>query len=181
MNTISTISGEVKRLTTKHSTRDPFRLCEAMDIRIRYKDFGTEMKAYFVVFARIKNIVLNNRISEVVAKILVAHELGHAVLHLELALLRGFQEFELFDTASTAEYEANLFAAELLIEDAKLLPLLNSEDKSFFGVVRELYVPAELLDFKIRVLKSKGYHIEPPLLAQSTFLKNDIAGMYEAE
>jgi Zn-dependent peptidase ImmA (M78 family) len=181
MNTISTISGEVKRLTAKYKTRDPFALCEAMDIRIRYKDCGTELKAYFVVFSRIKNIVLNNRISEVVAKILVAHELGHAVLHRELALLRGFQEFELFDTASTAEYEANLFAAELLIEDAELLPLLNSEDKSFFGVARELYVPAELLDFKFRVLKNKGYHIEPPLLAQSTFLKNDVAGMYEAE
>jgi Zn-dependent peptidase ImmA (M78 family) len=152
-----------------------------MDIRIRYKDCGTELKAYFVVFSRIKNIVLNNRISEVVAKILVAHELGHAVLHRELALLRGFQEFELFDKASIAEYEANLFAAELLIEDSRLLPLLNSEGKSFFGVARELYVPAELLDFKFRMLKIKGYHIEPPLLAQSPFLKNNIVEMYKAE
>jgi Zn-dependent peptidase ImmA (M78 family) len=152
-----------------------------MGIKIRYKDCENLLKAYFVVVSRIKSIVLNNRVSDVVARILIAHELGHAVLHKELAFLRGFQEFELFNTVSRAEYEANLFAAELLIEDDELIDLLNDEDNSFFGVARELYVPAELLDFKFRVLKNKGYHIEPPLLAQSNFLKNDIDGLYEED
>jgi Zn-dependent peptidase ImmA (M78 family) len=181
MSRIIYIADEVERLVNKHKTRDPYTLCRAMGIRIRLKDCENLLKAYFVVVSRIKSIVVNNRVSDVVARILVAHELGHAVLHRELAFLRGFQEFELFDTASKAEYEANLFAAELLIEDEELLDLLNDDDKSFFGVARELYVPAELLDFKFRVLKSKGYHIEPPLLARSEFLKNDIDGMYDED
>jgi hypothetical protein len=66
-----------------------------------------------------------------------------------------------------------------MIEDDELLELLNDSGKSFFGVARELCVPAELLDFKFRVLKNKGYHIEPPILARADFLKNDIDGMYE--
>jgi Zn-dependent peptidase ImmA (M78 family) len=181
MGKISYIAGEVERLVTKYDTRDPYKLCKAMGIKIRYKDFGYMLKAYFVVVSRIKNIVLNNRVSEAVARILVAHELGHAVLHRELAFLRGFQEFELFDMTSATEYEANLFAAELLIEDDELLELLNDDDKSFFGVAGELYVPAELLDFKFRVLKNKGYHIEPPFMAQSDFLKNDIDERYEVD
>jgi Zn-dependent peptidase ImmA (M78 family) len=181
MSHISNIADEVERLVKKYKTRDPYALCKAMGIQIRYKDCENLLKAYFVVVSRIKSIVLNNRVGEVVARILIAHELGHAVLHRELAFLRGFQEFELFDSASKAEYEANLFAAELLIEDEELLSLLNDENNSFFGVAREFNVPAELLDFKFRVLKSKGYHLEPPILAQSNFLKNDIDGMYEEE
>jgi Zn-dependent peptidase ImmA (M78 family) len=125
MSRISRVTDEVERLAKKYKTRDPYEICDAMDIKIRHKDCGNALKAYFVVMARIKNIVLNTRIGEIVARILVAHELGHAVLHKELALMRGFQEFELFDATSATEYEANLFAAELLIEDDELLELLN--------------------------------------------------------
>ena len=53
-----------------------------------------------------------------------------------------------------------------------MLDLLN-EDISFFGAASRLNVPAELLDFKFRVLKRKGYKvIDPPLTANSDFLKN---------
>lgn len=127
---------------------------------------------------RIKSVVINSRIHSAVQRILLAHELGHAVLHREIALLRGFQEFELFDATDPTEYEANLFAAELLIEDDELLNLINDEDKSFFSIARELFVPAELLDFKLRVMKRKGYHMEAPYISHGDFLKNDIHPVY---
>jgi len=58
-----------------------------------------------------------------------------------------------------------------LLSDDAVLELL-SEDLSFFGAASLLGVPAELLDFKFRVLKRKGYKvIDPPLLAQANFLK----------
>ena len=77
------------------------------------------------------------------------------------------------------EYEANMFAAELLIDDNELRELLNDSEKSFFGVAKELYVPAELLDFKFRILKNKGYHLEAPYIARSDFLKGDIPGCFD--
>jgi Zn-dependent peptidase ImmA (M78 family) len=123
--------------------------------------------------------VINNNVADILRRIICAHELGHAVLHCELAMMNSFQEMELFDATQPAEYEANLFAAELLIPDNKLLELLNDYSKSFFGVASELYVPAELLDFKFRVLKNKGYRIEPPLLSQSNFLKYNLGGCFE--
>ena len=94
---------------------------------------------------------------------------------------RGFREVELFDRVNPTEYEANLFAAELLIDDDELLELLNQEDKSFFEMASELYVPAGLLDFKFRVLKNKGYHIDAPYIVNGDFLKNDMAGCYDIE
>ncbi|GHU35324.1 hypothetical protein FACS1894105_03800 [Clostridia bacterium] len=179
MGKIDNAVHEVKRLVKKYKTRNPYELCDAMDIMIRYKDTGPQIKAYFIVMARIKSIVLNSCICDAVQKILVAHELGHAVLHEELALHNGFQELDMFGTASSAEYEANLFAAELLIKDDELLELLNDETMSFFAMAQELCIPVEMLDFKFRVLKNKGYHIEPQLFLQPNFLKNDIEGMYD--
>ena len=179
MSGMNYITDVVEKLVNKYDTRDPFELCKALGITIRYKDLDKYLKAYFFYQSRIKSIIINNNVADVLRRILCAHELGHAVLHCELAMMNSFQEIELFDATQPAEYEANLFAAELLIPDDELLGLLNDDSKSFFGVASELYVPAELLDFKFRVLKNKGYRLEAPLLSQSNFLKNDLAGCFD--
>ena len=101
----------------------------------------------------------------------LAHELGHAVLHRKYSELRAFHDFELFDETSTYEYEANIFAAEYLLNDDEVLELLN-EDLSFFSAARMLHVPPELLDFKFRVLKRRGYALNSPICTQSDFLKH---------
>jgi hypothetical protein len=69
----------------------------------------------------------------------------------------------------------------MLIDDDELLELLNDEYSSFFGVARQLYVPADLLDFKFRVLKTKGYRIEPFYISHGDFLKNDIEGQFDPD
>ncbi|MCL1874676.1 MAG: ImmA/IrrE family metallo-endopeptidase [Synergistaceae bacterium] len=181
MSSIDHISRAVDKLRQKYKTRDPYELCRALGVRVRLKDLGAGIKAYYFYQSRIRNIVLNWRVPENIRSILAAHELGHDRLHKEIAMLKGFQEIELFDMIRPAEYEANVFAAELLIADDELLELLNDDNKSFFDVARELYIPAALLDFKFRVLKHKGYRIEAPYIANGDFLKNDIEGCYEEE
>jgi len=181
VSSIGHISRTVNKLSEKYKTRDPYELCDALGVRIRLKDLGTGIKAYYFYQSRIRSIVLNCRVSEPIRRILTAHELGHDRLHKEIAMLKGFQEIELFDMERPAEYEANVFAAELLIEDKELLELLNDDDRSFFDVARELYIPAALLDFKFRVLKHKGYRIEAPYIANGDFLKNDIEGCFDEE
>lgn len=181
MSPIDNISWTVEKLSRKYKTRDPYELCSILGVRIRLKDLGTGIKAYYFYHSRVRNIVLNWHVSEPVRRILTAHELGHDRLHKRIAMLRGFQEVELFDAVRPAEYEANIFAAELLIDDNELLELLNDNNKSFFDVARELYIPADLLDFKFRVLKHKGYRIEAPYLAQGDFLKNEIDGCFDKE
>lgn len=76
----------------------------------------------------------------------------------------------MFDESSMMEKEANLFAAEFLMDDRDVLRALN-RDTTFFSAAAMLRVPAELLDFKFRVMKWKGYKlIEPPINANSNFL-----------
>ena len=85
--------------------------------------------------------------------------------------MKAFHDFALYDTSSQMEYEANLFAAEYLLEDDEVTELL-SEDTFFFSVAKELGVPPELLDFKFRILKRKGWLIESPIQSNSNFLKH---------
>lgn len=179
MTSIDYIAQKVDTLLQKHHTRDPFELCGRLGIRVRYKDLGTSVKAYYFYQSRIKNIVLNSRSGKIAQRVLCAHELGHSVLHGELAAMRGFQELELFDNSAAAEYEANLFAAELIVSDEELFDLLNDRDKTFFSVSKELYIPSELLDFKFRILKNKGYRLEAPYLAKPDFLKGSLPGCFE--
>ena len=180
MATISYITRVANNLTHKYGTRDPYRICENLDIKIRLKDLGRDIKAYYFYHSRIRNIVINQNVSDAIRRILVAHELGHDRLHKEIAMLKGFHELEMFDAAQPLEYEANLFAAELLIDDDELLDLLNEQSRTFFDAASILGVPADLLDFKFRVLKHKGYHFSAPVFARGDFLKNDIEGMYDA-
>ena len=57
-------------------------------------------------------------------RIVCAHELGHDQLHREFAASNTLQEFMLYDMNSIQEYEANVFAANLLLEDEAVLELV---------------------------------------------------------
>ena len=115
MHTTDYIIHAVEVLERKYDTRDPYALCECLGIRIRRMDLKKKLKGFFFYQSRIANIVIDSNVNEVLERILIAHELGHAVLHKEIAMMGGFQEMEVFDSTSVTENEANLFCAELLI------------------------------------------------------------------
>ena len=83
----------------------------------------------------------------------------------------SYHEVTLFDSADAQEYEANIFASELLLTDESVLDALN-DDMFFFQAASYLCVPSELLDFKFRILKRRGYKVESPILANGDFMKN---------
>ena len=110
--------------------------------------------------------------NDILERILVAHELGHAVLHAQIAMMKGFQEMEVLDGSSLEEDEANFFAAELLLEDSEVLELLS--EYSFFETAKQLYVPAALLDYKFSLLHEKGELVNSMYIRKSDFLKDDL-------
>ncbi len=171
---IETISKEVKRIRKKYAEKDPYALCRAMKISLIFKSMGTDCescKGFYFYQSRKQAIVINSDLPEELQRIILMHEIAHAVLHRKSSGIKAFHDFALFDETSIFEYEANIFTADYLLEDDEVLGLLN-EDLSFFGAACRLNVPAELLDFKFRVLKRKGYKIiDHPMIASSNFLK----------
>ncbi len=172
--TYGDICEAVDRLKRQYKESDPVRLCKMMDILLLYNDFGPgddAVKGFFLVTHRIRSITINSRLPSVIQRIIMAHELGHAVLHSKTGI-HTFREVGLFDESSALEKDANLFAAEYLLDDDEVLETLN-EDKTFFSAAAALYVPIELLDFKFRVMKWKGYKmVEPPITARNNFLRD---------
>ena len=162
----------VDKLVRKYHTRDPYELCQLLGIKIHYYDLQKKLKGFFFYQSRQKNIVIDNNVNKILERILVAHELGHAVLHTKIAMMRGFQEMEVFDDKSTEENEANFFAAELLLEDEEVLECLS--EHAFFETAKMLYVPAALLDYKFSLLYEKGQLVNPMYIRKSDFLKEDL-------
>lgn len=167
----------VEDLARKYGTRDPYELCDCMGIRIRRIDLEKKIKGFFFCQSRIPNIVVDSNVNKILERILIAHELGHAVLHKEIAMMVGFQEMEVFDSASIMENEANLFSAELLLDDDDVLEQL--EAYSFFQAASALCVPAALLDYKFRAMCEKGLLNHTMDYRHSKYLKDDL-GAYEA-
>ena len=167
------ISARALSIKRRYRETDLFRLCGKMGIRVIVHDTPLSVaafKGFSMVKSRIPIILLNSGMKEDLMKVVLAHEIGHSVLHRELAAIRGFHDFDLFGMKDRCEYEANVFAAELLLDSDEVLEVLNG-DVAFFGAAKMLGVPPELLDFKFRVLKHQGYTVTPPVLESGDFLK----------
>ncbi len=168
------ITKAVADLKKRYGEKDPERLARAMHILVAKEPMGLFegcCKGFFIVHRRMKHITVNSDLPEELQRVVIAHELGHAVLHARSASSAAFHDMTLFDSAGQMEHEANLFAGELLLTDEDVLHVLN-EDNFFFQAAQELYVPAELLDFKFRVLKRKGYQLNSPIETGNDFMKH---------
>lgn len=170
------IKREVARLRAKYKTSDAQEMCEAMGIRVSWQPMGASdgsCKGFFMVHSRCKIAVINSDLEEPVQRVILAHELAHGVLHVD-SRLRTFHELSYLDDTDHMEREANVFAAELMIDDTELFDTI--EDQSdFFAAASILKVPPELLDFKLRLLNQQGYRVRAPYIAQEDFLRRDIS------
>lgn len=116
------ICAAVAKLKVKYDETDPFRLCRAMGKTLLLQPMGkheTAIKGFFMECKRIKTITVDSDLPEIVQKIIVAHEIGHATLH-RTSAVQAFHEVVMYDSSSIKEKETNLFAAELLLEDGEV-------------------------------------------------------------
>ncbi len=109
------------RLVKRFCTRDPFDIAEGLGVRVLTVDYYRELKGMYAVVLHNRFIFLSDRLTPKMRRIVCAHELGHDRLHRELAKSAAMQEFMLYQMDSRPEYEANLFAASLLLPDDEFL------------------------------------------------------------
>ena len=166
------IIDEVRTLIERYGEHDPLDLAEAMDILVSCEPMGFGdkcCKGFYVAYYGIRHITVNSDMPDVLQQVILAHELGHAVLHRHAGDPR-FVDIGFFDSVDPKEYEANLFAAELLLDDNEVLDTLR-ETNNFFQTASVLNVPSELLDFKFKLMQHKGFSFNSPVAASGDFLR----------
>lgn len=141
---VTDISKEVEKLIKKYETRDPWQLAKDLKIRLHERKLNPLTKgAYFNPLKEVKQIVINSILDDLSKRIVLAHEIGHAVLHSkhDICFIR---EYTLFPTGKY-EVEANKFAAELLIDDCEKEVFL---ERGILGASIYLGVPQKLVEYK---------------------------------
>ena len=110
------IKRRVANLCKKYGTKDPYKLCKMLKINVLYVDLGNVKGVYKKVLTN-KFIVLNEKMDAFCQKVVLTHELGHAILH-NSKDIQTLKDYNLFPKMnSKIELEANIFTAELLIDD----------------------------------------------------------------
>lgn len=107
-----------EQVIKKYKTRSPYELADLMGISIHRCELGT-IRGYYSKKFRIKQIVLNCNLTENDERFVLAHELGHAIMHENLNT-PFLTENTLF-SKNKFEKEANTFAIELLVPDAEII------------------------------------------------------------
>ncbi len=115
------------------------------------------LKGFYICERGTPYIIINDALDERTARIVCAHELGHDVLHRELAQ-GGIREGTLFLSNNKTEREANLFAAEILLTDKAVLSELDYNNDPTTAAYN-LDVPVELLEYKLELLVHKGHKL----------------------
>ena len=109
------------RLVKRCGTRDPFSIARQLGIEVLFCENFGPLKGMYRVIKRSRFIFINENLSGRMQRIVCAHELGHDQLHRNLAKGSAIQEFMLYDMTTKPEYEANIVAAEILLDTDEIL------------------------------------------------------------
>jgi Zn-dependent peptidase ImmA (M78 family) len=136
----------INRLAKKYDTRDPCELADYLGVVIIERPLGDKLGAYMYI-KKTKTIFINSSIDEALKKIVLAHELGHAILHKTQECY--FMKSNTLIVTSKFEWQANFFAANLLISD-------NLIDDYYGYTIDEISntenIPVELLKLKFDLI-----------------------------
>lgn len=139
------IKNIVQGLIETYNTRNIYDLIDSLDIMIIRKELQNGLKAKFFrdMFGN-EFIYLASNINESEEKYLLAHEVGHAILHTDISVEYYYNS--LVNTGKL-EKQADYFAVELLIDEANidkqiLLDMNIEQLSSYFGI------PIELIEYK---------------------------------
>jgi Zn-dependent peptidase ImmA (M78 family) len=150
------ISEKARALTVRCKTRDPYKIAEQLNIKVRFAEDFTRLKGMYAVVAKNRFVIMNRNLDEQTARIVLAHEIGHDRLHFDLAKRAGFSEIALYDMKTRPEYEANIFAAELLLDTDEVLELIY-DGRDTLETAKILHSDVNLVALKVASLTKQGY------------------------
>ena len=161
-----------ERLVRRCGTRDPFEIARQLGVEVLFcPDFGS-MKGMYCVVKRTRFIFLNRDLTPQMQRIVCAHELGHDQLHRDLAKNGALQEFMLYDMTTKPEYEANIVAAEILLDTDEVLDYVYNFGYTSEQIAKAMSTDINLVALKVAHLAESNRGLRP-IEHRADFLKGD--------
>lgn len=135
----------VENLRKKYKTECPYELSNYLGVLVVTQPIGETLGMYKYI-NRNKVIFLNSNLNENEKRYVLAHEIGHAVLHPRSSCF--FTNTKNLNKLKK-EYEANLFASEFLINFDNI-DYLYIQGYSVGQLASYYMVPSELIEFRFK-------------------------------
>lgn len=164
------IYDETQKLIRKYKTRDPFKIMDDMHIIVGETSSFQKLKGFCFISCKTIYVQISSFLSEEEKQIVAAHELGHIILHRTQLKMAPMKDDTLYNMQDNTEYQANLFAADLLLSDADIADMAHNEDLDYFSLCSTLNSTPELMSFKLYSLTKRGQAYHMPMEIQSNFL-----------
>ena len=135
----------VSYLKRKYGTDDPEEIADYLGVTIIRMPLEDVVAGFYKLLKRRKYIFLNSDIDDdVFLRVVLAHELGHAIMHPKENC--AFMKSKTLLLTSRIEKQANIFAAYLLIDDDMLEEFSGYTEEQFCNCTG---FPSELLDLRL--------------------------------
>lgn len=137
------MTGTVDELVEDYGTSEPFALAEKMDICVHCHDLGS-VNGYYLIYKGRKNIIVNSRLPKHIQRFVLAHEIGHSIMH---SNANAFLLSHTFYPTDRQEVEADRFAIALLLSDSMIR---DNPDRTVDDWASILGLPRKVIELKFR-------------------------------
>lgn len=163
---------KAKSIVRRCQTRDTLKIARELGIYVHYVSDFNDLLGMYTYRHKERHILLNSNMEHFVTQMVCGHEIGHDLFHRDLA--KGDQplpEFVLFDMRTKHEYEANAFAAHLIIDDDEMIEYLQ-QGYDVVQLSQQMNTNINLMLIKLNEMNRMGCRFNVPYMPPSDFLKN---------
>lgn len=172
MNRTTEIYRKANKIISDAGTRNMLTVARDLGIKVYFEDGYTSLLGMYTYVYKTRAIFVNTRLDEYMTQMVIAHEIGHDMLHRELAKNGAMKEFELFKMMkNNTEYEANAFASHLLIDTDEFIEL-SREGRTISEIASIMNTEINIALIKWKELDNLGYDLKTPMDTKSDFMKN---------
>lgn len=162
---------KANRIVAEAETRNPLRIARDLGILVQYVDDFDELLGMYTYKWKTRIILLNSNMDECMTHMVTAHEIGHDILHRDIVQGGGsMHEFVLFNIKDNTEYEANAFAAHLLLDSDSVYQMAQ-EGYDIMQMSGAMNTNVNLMLIKMQEMNKLGYDFRLPMTADGKFFR----------
>lgn len=163
---------KANKIVHKCGTRDALQIAQELGIYLHFVPDFKNLLGMYTYQQRERHILLNANMDDILTRMVCAHELGHDTLHRDKAKGKNvLSEFILFDMRTAMEYEANAFAAHIMIDDEELAFYLH-QGHDVAQLSAAMNTNINLMLIKLNEMNRMGRDFNLPYVPRADFFKN---------